>query len=104
QAEACPQAYGLGGEEWFEDALLQVVCNTRACISNGELHAATGSICCRGDSQAPWRGHGLHGLLRIGEKIHHDLLELMRISPERWQLCSQVAVHLDIIDRQRIGQ
>src|SRR5262245_56920704 len=92
QAKTCPQAWGLGGEKRLEDALLQVGWNTRACISNGELHAATRGICRSGDGQSPWRGHSLHGLLRIGEKIHHDLLELMRISPQRWQLCSQVAI------------
>src|SRR4029450_12294546 len=79
----------LGGKEPVEQAFVHFSANACAMIANAQAHFAV-AITSRADlylASARWRLP--HGIKRITDQVHQDLLNLDRVYLDQWQVLGQ---------------
>ena len=107
-AEGQPQPGALPrrfrGEERLEDPGLNRSGNARARVGDLELDPRLPGIEPGAEPHSPRRWRRAHRLVGIGHQVHHDLMKLMGIDPDRRKRGIQDQADLDAVDPQRVGK
>ena len=92
--ESHSQTMLLGGKELVEQAFVYFRANARAMIAHTQAHFAV-AIAIRANFYLALTGRCLpHGIKGITDQINQDLLNLNRISFDRWQVPGQRCFYL----------
>ena len=103
QSQPGPFSHFLGGEEWIENPLQVLLRNSAAGIDDRDLHHGHG---LRARLRAPGLGTTaasdgdaallLDRMLGVDEHVHDDLLDQVRVDPDRRQIRIEIHGDLDV--------
>src|SRR5262249_11211926 len=95
---------GWRGEKGCEAMPLQGVQNVWACIDHCKGDMDLDGIKLRGDGEPARFGGLTQRLMGMRDEVNDYLMELIGISPERWNRVWQIHLHLHIVYSELVGQ
>src|SRR5438445_6305606 len=91
-------------KEWLKDAGLEFRRDAWPGVQHCKPHLLLRHVVLRREDDLVWRRGLTQSIVRIGKKIHHDLVQLIRVAPERRQVVCQLLDDVNLIELQRIPQ